>query len=118
MVFQGDRRVFRLGLISAFVAHRLLRKGCVRFLADVVDIWVEKVRLEDIPVVQDFSDVFSDDLPGLPPERDIEFEINLVPDTNPISFSPYRMALAELKELKVQLQELVDKGFIRPSTSP
>ncbi|KAB2636644.1 S ribonuclease [Pyrus ussuriensis x Pyrus communis] len=58
------------------------------------------------------------DLPGLPPDRDMEFTIELLPGTNPISLTPYRMAPAELRELKVQLQELVDKGFIQPSTSP
>ncbi|VVA39016.1 PREDICTED: retrotransposon, partial [Prunus dulcis] len=69
-------------------------------------------------VVLDFPDMFPDDLPGLPPHREIEFTIELVPRTSPISQAPYRMAPAELKELKVQLQELVDKGFIRPSFSP
>ncbi|XP_043817392.1 uncharacterized protein LOC122725037, partial [Manihot esculenta] len=70
------------------------------------------------PVVSEFLDVFPDELPGLPPAREIEFEIELMPGTRPISIPPYRMAPAELKELKEQLQELVDKGFIRPSTSP
>ncbi|KAL6326991.1 hypothetical protein AAG906_012675 [Vitis piasezkii] len=58
------------------------------------------------------------DLPGLPPEREVEFTIDLVPGTGPMSKAPYRMAPVELKELKVQLQELLDKGFIRPSVSP
>ena len=65
-----------------------------------------------------FSDVFSDDLPGLPPDQEIEFSIDLIPGTSSVSKTPYRMAPAELKELKVQLQELLDKGFIRPSFSP
>ena len=64
---------------------------------------MEEVRLEDILIVQNFSNVFLDDLPGLPPERDIEFEINLVSSTNAISLPPYRIAPAKLKELKVQL---------------
>ena len=76
------------------------------------------MRLEDVPVVRDFLDVFPDDLPGLPPEQEIDFPIDLVPGTAPISLPPYRMAPAELKELKTQLQELVDRGFIRPSVSP
>ncbi|VVA28743.1 Hypothetical predicted protein, partial [Prunus dulcis] len=71
-----------------------------------------------IPVVCDFPDIFPDDLPGLPPEREIEFTIELLPGTNPIYQTPYRMAPAELRELKIQLQELVDLGFIRPSVSP
>ena len=69
-------------------------------------------------VVQEFPDVFPDDLTELPPHRDVDFTIELVPGTVPISIAPYRFAPAELKELKVQLQELLDKGFIRPSTSP
>ena len=67
VVFQGNCRSSQVGLISAFVAHRLLRKGCVGFLAHIVDARVEEVRLEDIPVVRDFFDVFPDDLPRLPP---------------------------------------------------
>ncbi|KAA0032467.1 pol protein [Cucumis melo var. makuwa] len=70
------------------------------------------------PVVRDYPDVFPKELPGLPPHREIEFAIELEPGTVPISRAPYRMAPAELKELKVQLQELLDKGFIRPSVSP
>ena len=61
---------------------------------------------------------FPEDLPGLPPDREVEFSIDLVPGTAPISKAPYRMALAKLKELKGQLEELLDKGFIRPSASP
>ncbi|KAB2607777.1 S ribonuclease [Pyrus ussuriensis x Pyrus communis] len=75
-------------------------------------------RVEDVRVVRHFPDVFPEDLPGLPPDRDMEFTIELLPGTNPISLTPYRMAPVELRELKVQLQELVDKGFIQPSTSP
>ncbi|XP_075102261.1 uncharacterized protein LOC142177451 [Nicotiana tabacum] len=74
--------------------------------------------LKDIPTVCDFPNVFPDDLPGLPPEREIEFPIDFVPGTTPISIAPYRMAPAELKELKAQLQKLLEKGFIRPSISP
>ncbi|RVW67492.1 Transposon Ty3-I Gag-Pol polyprotein [Vitis vinifera] len=71
-----------------------------------------------IPIVREYPDVFPEDLPGLPPEREVEFTIDLVPGTGPMSKAPYRMAPVELKELKVQLQELLDKGFIRPSVSP
>jgi hypothetical protein len=74
--------------------------------------------VERIPVVCDYPDVFPDELPGMPPDRDIEFAIELQPRTAPISKRPYRMPPAELAELKKQLQELLDKGFIRPSTSP
>ena len=76
------------------------------------------IKIETIPVVNEFPDVFSEDLPGLPPDRDVEFAIDVTPGTAPISKASYRMAPAEIKELKTQLQELLDKGFIRPSVSP
>jgi len=100
------------------VASKLLRKGCEAYLACVIDTEVVKPELADIPVVCEFSDVFPEELPGLPPDREIEFSIDLLPETRPISKAPYRMAPAELKELKLQLQELLDKGFIKPSISP
>ena len=86
-------------------------------MAHVIDSRVSDVKLEDIPMVKEFSDVFPDDLPGLPPDRDVEFTIDLVSGTTPISMALYMIALLELRELKVQLQELVDKGLIRPSVS-
>jgi hypothetical protein len=75
-------------------------------------------RLEDIHVLREFSDVFPDNLPGMPPERAIEFKIELQPGTTPISKTPYKMSREELAELKIQLKDLLDKGFIRPSSSP
>ena len=105
-------------MISAIYARCLLRKGCSGFLAHIVDTRSDEARIEDVPVVRDFQDVFPDDLPGPPPEREVDFPIDLVPGTAHISLPPYRMAPAELKELKAQLQELVDGGFIRPSISP
>jgi hypothetical protein len=77
-----------------------------------------ETMLEEIPIVRDFVDVFPEELPGLPPDREIEFTIDLLPGTGPVSKAPYRMAPLELKELKEQLQELLDRGFIRPSVSP
>ena len=79
---------------------------------------VEGKHLEGIPVVCEYSDVFPEELPGMPPDRDVEFVIELQPGTTPISRRPYRMTPSELAELKIQLQKLQDKGFIRPSTSP
>jgi hypothetical protein len=79
---------------------------------------VVQLKLEDIHVVQEFPDVFHDDLPGMPPERVTEFKIELQPDTAPISKAPYKMSPVEMKELKIQLQGLLDKGYIHPSTSP
>ena len=115
IVFYGERRRAPSGLISAIYARCLLQKGCKGYLTHVVDTRSSEARLEDVPVVRDFLDVFP---PGLPPEREIDFPIDLVPGTIPISLPPYRMAPTELKELKAQLQELVDGGFIRPSISP
>jgi hypothetical protein len=75
-------------------------------------------EIKNIPVVREFPDVFPEDLPGLPPERDVEFVIELKPGTAPISRRSYRMPPNELAELKIQLQDLLNKGFIRPSSSP
>jgi hypothetical protein len=72
----------------------------------------------DIPVVCDYPDVFPEELPGMPPERDIEFVIELTPGTSPISQKPYRMNTVELAELKKQLADMLSKGLIRPSASP
>jgi hypothetical protein len=77
-----------------------------------------RIKLEGIPIVCEYPDIFPDDLPGMPPDRDIEFIIELQPGTAPISKRPYRMPPNELAELKVQLQDLLDKDFIRPSASP
>jgi hypothetical protein len=76
------------------------------------------IKLKDIPIICEYPDVFPDDLPGMPPDRDIEFIIELQPGTAPISKRSYRMPPNELAELKIQLQDLLDKGFIRPSASP
>ncbi|XP_075521454.1 uncharacterized protein LOC142554675 [Primulina tabacum] len=98
-------------IISCLQANKLLHKGCMGFLASVVDVRKESnLQLQDIDVVQDYPDVFSDDVPGLPPDREVEFVIDLIPGTAPISKAPYRMAPTEMKELKTQLQELLDKG--------
>ncbi|GJW85765.1 hypothetical protein Tco_0158910 [Tanacetum coccineum] len=78
----------------------------------------EKKRLEDVPIVWDFPDVFPEDLPGLPPTRQVEFQIDLIPGAAPVARAPYRLAPSEMKELSEQLKELSDKGFIRPSSSP
>ncbi|GJT30540.1 putative reverse transcriptase domain-containing protein [Tanacetum coccineum] len=97
-------------------------KGCPVFLAHVttneVEDKSEKKRLEDVPIVRDFPEVFPEDLPGLPPTRQVEFQIDLIPGAAPVARAPYRLAPSEMKELSEQLKELSDKGFIRPSSSP
>ncbi|KAI3813958.1 hypothetical protein L1987_18694 [Smallanthus sonchifolius] len=75
-------------------------------------------KIDDIPVVREFLEVFPEDLPGLPPHRQVEFQIDLAPGAAPIARAPYRLAPSELQELSTQLQDLLDKGFIRPSSSP
>ncbi|GJR47211.1 putative reverse transcriptase domain-containing protein [Tanacetum coccineum] len=77
-----------------------------------------KKQLQDVPVIRNFPEVFPDDLPGLPPPRQVEFRIELVPGAAPVARAPYRLAPSELKELSDQLKELLEKGFIRPSSSP
>nr|CAH66143.1 OSIGBa0114M03.1 [Oryza sativa] len=79
---------------------------------------LNQITLEEIPIVREYPDVFPDDLPGMPPERDIEFRIDLVPGTTPIHKRPYRMVANELAEVKRQVDDLLQKGYIRPSSSP
>ncbi|GKD49441.1 hypothetical protein Tco_1278417, partial [Tanacetum coccineum] len=96
--------------------------GCLVFLANVntkeTEDKSEKKRLEDIPIVWDFHDVFLEYLPGLPQTRQVEFQIDLIPGAAPVARAPYRLAPFEMKELSEKLKELSDKGFIRPSSSP
>ena len=99
-------------------ARRFLRKGCEAFLALILDSKREQVNLENIYVIKEFPDVFPEELSGVPPEREVDLSIEFVQGTTPISRTPYHMAPTELKELKTQLHELLDKGFIRPSASP
>ncbi|KAA3466361.1 DNA/RNA polymerases superfamily protein [Gossypium australe] len=98
--------------------ERYMRKGYESYLTFVLNTQESKVKIESMPVVCEHLDVFPEELPGLPPTREVEFCIELVPGTTPISIVSYRMALMELKELKIQLQELTDKGFARLSYSP
>ena len=84
----------------------------------MIDTVKTRPSVSDISTVNDFPNVFPEELPGLPPQREIEFAIDVVPSSTPASITPYRMAPLELKQLKLQLQELLEKGFIRPSVSP
>ncbi|KAH0773702.1 hypothetical protein KY290_010839 [Solanum tuberosum] len=96
----------------------MIFKGCMYHIVRVMDVESKFPFLESVPVVSKFLEVFPNDFPSIPPKREIDFGINFLPDTQPISIPPYRMALAELKELKEQLKDLLDKGFIQPSISP
>ena len=116
--YKGTPRGSEWPVVSVLKASRMLLKGCVRYLASIIDT-TKKVmtELEDVRVVCRFPNVFPEELPRLPPDREIEFKVELLLGTAPISKAPNRMAPAELKELKQQLQELLDKKFIRPSYS-
>ncbi|XP_071708242.1 uncharacterized protein [Rutidosis leptorrhynchoides] len=118
LVVQGEKSGAKLNIISCMKARKYLRKGCQAILAHVKAMESEKKRLEDVPVVKDFPGVFPEDLPGLPPHRQVEFQIDLIPGAAPVARPPYRLAPSELQELSNQLQELLDNGFIRPSSSP
>ncbi|GJU59861.1 putative reverse transcriptase domain-containing protein [Tanacetum coccineum] len=122
LVVHGDgsdqKNKTRLDIISCTKMQKYMLKGCHVFLAHVttkeIEDKSEKKRLEDVPIVRNFPE----DLPGLPPTRQVKFQIDLIPGAAPVERAPYRLALSEMKELSDQLQELSDKGFIRPSSSP
>ena len=112
VIFIGERPNHLSNVISAIVARKMVRKGCEAYLAYVIDTVKARHNVSDIPTVSDFPDLFPEELPGLPPQREIEFAIDVVPGATPASITPYRMALLELKELKLQLQELIKKKRI------
>ncbi|KAD4385652.1 hypothetical protein E3N88_25821 [Mikania micrantha] len=114
----GDQAKRSVKIISCMKARKCLRKQCVAFLAHVIQKDKKTIKIQDVPIVRDFAEVFPDDLPGLPPERAVQFRIDLMPGATPVAKSPYRLAPSEMQELSNQLQELLDKGFIRPSFSP
>ena len=105
-------------LISAMKAVKLLRKGCRGYLCCILTAPSDSTTVETILVDCEFPDVFPTDLSRDLVDRDIEFTVEVFPGTQPISKTPYKMSTSELKELKTQLQELLDKKLIHPSTSP
>ncbi|GKA73869.1 putative reverse transcriptase domain-containing protein [Tanacetum coccineum] len=126
LIIRGDKsnqgNGTRLNIISYTKTQKYLLKGHHVFLAHVTtketkDKSGEK-RLEDVQIVRDFPEVFPEDLPGLLPTRQVEFQIDLMPGVAPVARAPYRLAPFEMKELPEQLQELSEMGFIRPSSSP
>ncbi|GJW42274.1 putative reverse transcriptase domain-containing protein [Tanacetum coccineum] len=118
LIVKSDKGVSRLKVISCIKARKYVERGCHLFLAYVTERKPKEKQLEDVPVIRNFPEVFPKELPRLPPPRQVEFRIDLVPVAAPVARAPYRLASSEMKELSVQLQELQKKGFIRPSSSP
>nr|GEZ60495.1 hypothetical protein [Tanacetum cinerariifolium] len=116
LVVKGDDCMSRLKVVSCIKVKKYVDRGSYLFVAQVVEKELAERRLEDVPVICKFLDVFSEDLPGLLPPREVEFKIKLVPGAAPVARSPYRLAPSEMKELAKQLQVLSDKGFIRPNS--
>ncbi|GJY79221.1 putative reverse transcriptase domain-containing protein [Tanacetum coccineum] len=121
--FELDLMPIKLGSFDVVIGMDWLSKYHARIICDekVVNIPFDGETLiiqEDIPVVREFPEVFPEDLPGLPPVRQVEFQIDLIPGAAPVARAPYKLAPSEMQELSDQLQELADRGFIRPSTSP
>jgi hypothetical protein len=115
-IINADQRTIKLSYGHEEVQLSIPIAVPVKACGQVFEAIVQE--LQDIPVVCEFPDVFPEDLPGLPSERDVEFVIELKPDTTPISRRSYHMPPNEQAELKTQLQDLLEKGFIRPSSSP
>nr|GFB60289.1 reverse transcriptase domain-containing protein [Tanacetum cinerariifolium] len=103
---------------NAVTVRKYIERGSQLFIAQVTEKEPTKKQLQDVPVIRGFLEVFLDDLPGLPPPRQVEFKIELIPGDAPVARFPYRLTPSELKELSDQLKELSEKGFIRPSSSP
>ncbi|GJV58530.1 putative reverse transcriptase domain-containing protein [Tanacetum coccineum] len=125
LIIQGERRGVknesRLEVISSIRTQGYIDKGCQVFLVQMMkkeETKVSEKRIEDVPFVRDFPEVFLEDFLGLPPTHQVEFHIELIPGAAPVARAPYRLAPTEMKELAEQLKELSDKGFIRPSSSP
>jgi hypothetical protein len=115
---KGVPRPISIREISALQLKRCFRKGCQLYAAHVEEpVDTKGPSLEYFSVLQEFEDVFQE-IPGFPPRREIDFSIDLVPGVAPVSKTPYRMSTPELKELQMQLEELLKKGYIRPSVSP
>ena len=110
--FRGTGVVAPPYLVSIIRAGKLLKRGCQGFLCSIIDTRVTGPEIKDISVVREYPDVFPEELPEALTEREIEFTIEVASESQPVSKEPYRMAPVELKELKIQLQDLLDKGFI------
>ncbi|GJY98015.1 putative reverse transcriptase domain-containing protein, partial [Tanacetum coccineum] len=118
LIVESDKGVSQLKVISCIKARKYVERGCHLFLAHMKKNKSKEKQLEDVPVIYDFPEVFPEELPGLPPPRQVEFRIDLVPGAAPVARAPYRLAPSKMRELSVQLQELLEKGSIHPSSSP
>ncbi|GJX96881.1 putative reverse transcriptase domain-containing protein [Tanacetum coccineum] len=126
LTFHGDgsnnEYESRLNIISCTKTQKYFLKGCPIFLAHVTTKKAEdkskEKRLEDVPIVQYFPEIFTEDLLGIPPTHQVEFQIDLIPGAASVARAPYRLASSKMKELSDQLKEISHKGFIRPTSSP
>ncbi|KAI3499626.1 hypothetical protein L1887_35430 [Cichorium endivia] len=118
LIIKGEKPGRSLNIVSSMKIRKYLKEDCVAFMAHIVERESEVKQIQDIPVVRDYLEVFPEELPGLPPHRQVEFRIDLIPGAAPVAKTPYRLAPSEMQELSGQLQELLDKRFIRPSSSP
>jgi hypothetical protein len=117
-IVQGIPRVVVIREILAMQLKKCYRKGCQLFASHVEETPKDKVsNIGDHAILKEFEDVFQE-VPRLPPKRDIDFSVNLMPRETPMSKSPYRMSMSEMKELQLQLKEILKKGYICPSVSP
>jgi hypothetical protein len=119
VTLQGIQKHVSVSQVPALQVKKYCRKGCPLY-AIQVSKFVEdnKPSLEDHPILREYRDVFPEKVPGLPPRRDIDFSIKLAPGIVPVSRTPYRMSTPELVELKLQIKEMMEKGYIWPSVSP
>ncbi|GKB15712.1 putative reverse transcriptase domain-containing protein [Tanacetum coccineum] len=117
LIVESDKGVSRLKVISCIKARMYVERRCHLFLAHVTEKKSRETRLEDMTIIHDFPEVFPEELPGLPPPRQVEFQIDLVPGATPVARAPYRLSSSKMRELSIQLKELLEKGFIHLSSS-
>jgi hypothetical protein len=117
-VIVGWNQGVSLRFISSLQLWKSMHKGCKLYVILELNKKGLTEGLEHLLVVREFADVFLEELPSMPPERELEFTIDLKPRTDPIARTPYRMSTLELQELRMQLKELLDLGLIHPSVSP
>ncbi|XP_021985732.1 uncharacterized protein LOC110881900 [Helianthus annuus] len=111
ITIQGDTHYGLPDQVTMLKASKCLKNGCVIYMAQVT-VDMPKPKIEDIPVVTKYPDVFSEELSSLPPERQVEFRIDIIPGAAPVARAPYHLAPTEMKELRTQLDELLEKGYI------